>query len=579
MHLLLTGASGFIGQHLLRRLVREGHAVSCLVRAAKAPLVRSLGGRALEADLLNPTTLPQVPDGVDAVIHLVGGGGVSTVGDAGLRELRRLNVDTVTNLLAALPSPPGKVVLFSSVSAQGVRGDDVVHEDTPCLPQSPHELAKRESEVVTESWCAQRAVPLAVLRPAQVYGPGDVRSEIPAMLRLLRMGMFPVFGPGDNVMVPMIHVEDVVEFALRALALQFQGIRYFTLTGRQFTVVETAEIFSRVVGRRDGSVHVPKRAAGWAASTVESLCRLTHRQPPLSRIRIHNMTVNRAYDNSKTVRELAFTPARGLEEGMRETYAWYLATGTRGLASGVADYYPLALAEGEGVGTAYEYLAKARILRPLLSGVQRMLIAGLPEKYGSSLDFIALARALGAELVIVDDRQQALDKAAQAMARAGLSDAATLHRTPLSQIGSLAPNPFDLALSCEVLQRLPAGERALFVAGMGRASRQFVTFAPNAGNSAHATRSHLGCLTMAEMTDIIARTGAKVQAAGFVDMPPFPPGLTLSGAKREQVQQAWWQRPALSTLGLFCRLEQILPVRAKRPFAHIVYAVAAGRPD
>jgi|GEM_PF-731402 len=571
MHVLLTGASGFIGQHLLRRLVRDGHEVTCLVRDRGRAVVEAAGGRALAADLLDPASLGGLPADADAVIHLVGGGRVSSVGESGLAELRRLNVETTRNLLSALPRPPGKLLHMSSVSAQGVRDGEVIAEDSPCLPRSPHEIAKHESEREAEAWCSAHAVPLAILRPAQVYGPGDVRSEIPTMLRLLRVGLFPIFGAGQNLMVPMIHVADVVELTVRALALPFSGTRHFTLTGPQYTVMQTARIFSQVVGRTRGWFRVPRRPARLAAALTESLFGLASAQPPLSRVRIDNMTSRRTYDSTRTLHELGFSPARHLADGMRETYAFYLATGTRGLAKGVADYYPLALAEGEGVGTAYEYLAKWRVLRPALSSVRRMLIAGLPEKYGSSLDFVDLAAALDADLVVVDEREAALAKLEQAMARAHLSPRVKLRMTAMDKIGSMTDAPFDLALSCEVLQRLESTRRESWVRGLARVSRRFAIFAPNGGNPAHASRSHLRTVTLDELHHLLLACGVEPERAGFVDMPPFPPGLSLSQAKREEVRRG---RAAFQVLGLFCRGESLLPEPAKRPFAHIVYALA-----
>ena len=214
-----------------------------------------------------------------------------------MADLRRLNVETTRNLLAALPQPPRKLLLFSSVSAQGVRDGVVVREDTACEPRSPHEIAKYESEREAETWCAAHGVPLAILRPAQVYGPGDVASEIPTMLRLLRLGVFPIFGTGENLMVPLIHVSDVVEMAVRVLNLAFAGTRRFGLTGRQYSVAETASIFAAAVGRRSGWLRVPKRLARTAAAGFESLFALAGAQPPLSRARIDNMTAQRVYDS------------------------------------------------------------------------------------------------------------------------------------------------------------------------------------------------------------------------------------------------------------------------------------------
>jgi hypothetical protein len=243
----------------------------------------------------------------------------------------------------------------------------------------------------------------------------------------------------------------------------------------------------------------------------------------------------------------------------------------------LADYYPIALAEGEGVGTAYEYLAKWRVIHKFLPSVRRMLIAGLPEKYGCSLDFAALACGLEVELVVVDEREEALLRFRQALERARLSPQLTLRQVALDQIAALHEPPFDLALSCEVVQRLDETARRGFVGDLARVARRIALFAPNAGNRAHATRSHLASLSLDDISSLMTLAGLTLEDTGFVDMPPFPPGLTLSQAKREHVKQARWQGPALAALQLFCRAESSIPRGAKRPFAHIVYAV--GRVD
>ncbi len=78
----------------------------------------------------------------------------------------------------------------------------------------------------------------------------------------------------------------------------------------------------------------------------------------------------------------------------------------------VYDYYPIAMAEKEGAGTAYEYYVKARLLRqviPAASPPRRILVAGLPEKYGFSMDFAILACSLNAEILFLDERAERLN--------------------------------------------------------------------------------------------------------------------------------------------------------------------------
>src|SRR5260370_42397847 len=127
----------------------------------------------------------------------------------------------------------------------------------------------------------------------------------------------------------------------------------------------------------------------------------------------------------------------------------------------IKSLYRLAFAEGEGIGTAYEYFAKRLVLSKWLDGharAKRVLIAGLPQKYGSSLDFLLIAQELGAaEIFVADDRPGALEKARQGLAAAqamgelsGLKPQFVLC-TDLGFVPELIPS-FDLFLSSELLQ-------------------------------------------------------------------------------------------------------------------------------
>jgi len=130
--------------------------------------------------------------------------------------------------------------------------------------------------------------------------------------------------------------------------------------------------------------------------------------------------------------------------------------------------YPLALAEGEGLGTAYEYYAKRLVLARWLASQRpprRLLIAGLPEKYGSSLDFFLLAQDLAVtEVVVIEDRPWALEKCRQSLAAAQAIGELTGIRpqyVPVTEMGLTdgLTGEFDMCLGSEVLQRLDATGR------------------------------------------------------------------------------------------------------------------------
>jgi len=241
--------------------------------------------------------------------------------------------------------------------------------------------------------------------------------------------------------------------------------------------------------------------------------------------------------------------------------------------------YALALAEGEGVGTAYEYFGKRLVLRQWLAKrqpVRRVLIAGLPEKYGSSLDFLLVAEELGAEeVVIIDDRQSFLDKARRSLQMAwtiGELKALKCQYVITQDLGGLAllPPGFDLCLSSEVLQRL-GGDRNKYVATIRKVAAACALFAPNGDNPHHTSISGLSGLRLKELRALLqARDTVE---AGYVDMPPFPPGITRTAEQRSQASSGRLEALLMWGLGFYARSERLVPSRWRQQHSHIVYAL------
>lgn len=241
--------------------------------------------------------------------------------------------------------------------------------------------------------------------------------------------------------------------------------------------------------------------------------------------------------------------------------------------------YAPALAEGEGVGTAYEYFAKRLVLAPWLRRLphqpRSLLVAGLPQKYGASLDFLLLAAELGAAVTVVDERPSALQKLRSALA-AWQADgwlpgvAPKLEPVPsLTQLDGVEAT-FDLAISSEVLQRLTAAARAQYVQQLQQAAPALALFAPNADNPAHTNLSGLDGLHLAEMQALFP---AATAVTGYIDMPPFPPGIVRDDAQREQASNGRLEAVAMWGLGYYARLERFLPRSIRRRHSHIVYAL------
>jgi hypothetical protein len=246
----------------------------------------------------------------------------------------------------------------------------------------------------------------------------------------------------------------------------------------------------------------------------------------------------------------------------------------------IKSLYPLALAEGEGVGTAYEYFAKRLALDRWLARRPRpgrILIAGLPEKYGSSLDFLLLAQEMAAaRVVVIDDRPAALDKIRQSLTKARANGELTQVQPHFTLVADMArldelSEAFDLCLGSEVLQRLSVRSRQQYVERLRRLVPALALFAPNSDDPSHTSLSGLSGLGLAELRVLVEPTGV-LAASGYVDMPPFPPGLTRSSEQRNQAAAGRLEGLAMWGLGYYARVEWLFPSGWRRSHSHIVYA-------
>lgn len=248
----------------------------------------------------------------------------------------------------------------------------------------------------------------------------------------------------------------------------------------------------------------------------------------------------------------------------------------------IKSLYKLALAEGEGIGTAYEYFAKRLVLGPWLTSApraNRVIVAGLPEKYGSSLDFFLIAQELrAAEVVAIDDRPEAIEKARTSLLAAQRTGELTGLNTTfvvVSDLGKLNElKGFDLYLGSEVLQRLGVGRREGYVQSLTNAGAPVAIFTPNADNPSHTSISGLSGLGLDEMCRLVEKrpTPAKV---GYIDMPPFPPGITRSAKQRSEAAGGTMEAIAMWGLGYHARLEPRFPITWRRNRSHIVYALCS----
>jgi nucleoside-diphosphate-sugar epimerase len=218
-------------------------------------------------------------------------------------------------------------VHFSSISSMGVQLDVRLDESSPCKPETPHEIAKFESERVALDAYRRDGTPVVVLRPSQIYGPGDVRSEIPRLVRLTRRGLVPMFGGGEGLM-PWVFVSDVVDAAMAAAERpEAPGQTYIVSDSESYRFADIVASIARALGRKRGGLAIPRTLAWPAIAAVEMGAKALGREPPFTRHRLASMCGRRLVSIAHARLDLGYVPRVGLDEGMQRAVTWCVARG------------------------------------------------------------------------------------------------------------------------------------------------------------------------------------------------------------------------------------------------------------
>ncbi len=324
MRALVTGATGFIGSHLVEALLADGHQVRILSRQTSDLIwIRDLDVERVTGDLQEEVSLEKAVQGMEWVFHL-----------AGLTKARRLHSYMKANTLGtfnllractATEKPPQRVVLLSSLAAWGPSSPSCPRgEAEPCSPVSHYGLSKARAEEVACSFASR--LPLVILRPTAVYGPRD--KDVLAFFRMVKKGWFLRLGTQERY-ICMIHVKDLVRAILLAAKAPVQsGSVYPVSDGEVHTWSEVAQMLARIMGVRVRSLSLPLALAWSAALVSEAVSWVTGLPPLYNREKLKEMIQpgwTCSIEKSKT--DLGFEPAICLEKGLMETYLWYQRMG------------------------------------------------------------------------------------------------------------------------------------------------------------------------------------------------------------------------------------------------------------
>lgn len=324
MRVALTGASGYTGGRLLSALLARAEAVVALVRPSSVtPALASSGARLVEGDLLDAPAIASLVEGAEAVVHVAAVYRTAGHLDAYYREI---NVGGTERLLeAASRAGVRRFVHTSTVGVHGHVERPPADETAPMAPGDIYQATKAEAEALAMEFHRRRGLPVAVVRPGAIYGPGETR--LLKLFRAIARGRYAVVGSGRAYYHP-VYIDDLVSGFLLALDRPEAVGEAFIIAGpRYVSQAELAALIARHTGGRVLPFRIPAWPLEWAGDLCEAVCVPLGIEPPLHRRRVEFWTKSRAFSIEKARRLLGYAPQVELEDGIARTAAWYREAG------------------------------------------------------------------------------------------------------------------------------------------------------------------------------------------------------------------------------------------------------------
>jgi farnesol dehydrogenase len=323
MKCFLTGITGFIGSHLARRLVADGHSVNAIIRRpAPESLAKLPGVRLFNGDLHDRPILDKAMEGCETAFHLAA---FAKPWSKDPGEFGRVNVAGAVNVFAAALESGIKKAVFTSSAAtiSPSLGRQPANEASP--KQIPffnaYEATKTEAEIKAREFC-RNGLPVVIVNPSRVYGPGPLNpsNSLTRMIAGYLEGTWRII-PGDGKKIGnYVFIDDVVEGHVLALLKGRPGERYI-LGGENLTFHEFFRILEEVSSIHRRMIHLPLAVMTSAAKFLVWQNRVTGIPPVITADFVKKYLNHWSLSSDKAIHELGYriTPFRA---GAKKTLEW-----------------------------------------------------------------------------------------------------------------------------------------------------------------------------------------------------------------------------------------------------------------
>lgn len=332
MKVLVTGATGFVGQHVARRLAADADVAVLARDAERARLLFGDSVSIMPGDFRDARAMRRACEGVDVLYHI---GARRDHWGLPYREYYESNVLGTRNVLeAAAAEHVSKIVYCSTV---GVYSFDFQYKPIDeAHPYGKHFSYYHRSKKLAEDVVREfSSLPVITVRPGWIYGPNDDAGGVTQMLVKLARGRFAFVGSGANRVHP-VYIDDVVNGILAAGRSEAYGEAFLLLGPEPITFRNYVLAMCRALGAEPPKLTIPSSLARLSCYALEPVWLAKNRligkqrfgdKPPMTRDTLLGVSADRVYDTSKGTRMLGHTPQVGVEEGLRRTVEWLVESG------------------------------------------------------------------------------------------------------------------------------------------------------------------------------------------------------------------------------------------------------------
>jgi dihydroflavonol-4-reductase len=327
--ILVTGAAGFVGSYVTRELVNAGYTVRAMIRRTSNtslfyrlnPILDDI--EIFEADLLDHARIERSVEAVDGVIHVGALFRQAAVNDD---LFFKVNVEGTKKLIdVACASNIKRFIHCSTCGVVSSILNPPGDETNPYSPADVYQESKMEAEKLVLRYFAEGKISGIVIRPAMIYGPGDLRTL--KLFKMLARNKFFYVGSGLGF-VHWIDVRDLARSFRQSYEAHHVSNEVIIIAGKRYLPLkEMVNVVAEQLGVSKPWVHLPVKPMQFAGILCETFCKPFGIEPPLYKRRVDFFIKNRAYSTAKAKSLISFSPSMSLESEISDIISYYKNNG------------------------------------------------------------------------------------------------------------------------------------------------------------------------------------------------------------------------------------------------------------